>query len=106
MAQGIPESRIFLDYAGFRTLDSVVRAKEIFGQDRFTVISQKFHNERAVYLARHYDIEAIGFNAQDVSVNNGFKTRIREWLARVKVFVDLLTNKQPKFLGEQIEIPD
>lgn len=106
IARGIPENRMFLDYAGFRTLDSVVRAKEIFGQDSFTVISQKFHNERAVYLARHYDIEAIGFNAQDVSTYNGFKTRIREWLARVKVFVDLFTNKQPKFLGERIEIPD
>lgn len=106
IVRGIPENRIFLDYAGFRTLDSVVRAKEIFGQNTFTVISQKFHNERAVYLARHYDIEAIGFNAQDVSAYNGFKTRIREWLARVKVFVDLLTNKQPKFLGERIEIPN
>lgn len=106
IAGGIPQNRVFLDYAGFRTLDSVVRAKEIFGQDTFTVISHKFHNERAIYLARHYDIEALGFNAQDVSVHYGFKTRVREWLARVKVFVDLLTNKQPKFLGEPIEIPE
>lgn len=47
----IPDSVIVLDYAGLRTLDSVVRAREIFGQDRFTVISQRFHNERALFLA-------------------------------------------------------
>ncbi len=60
-------SRIFLDYAGFRTLDSVVRAKEIFGQVNITVISQKFHNERAIYLAEKNGISAIGFNARDLT---------------------------------------
>lgn len=103
--KGIPKHAIYLDYAGFRTLDSVVRAKEIFGQDGFTIISQKFHNERAIYLARRYDIKAVGFNASDVSTYNGLKTKIREWLARVKVFIDFAMNKQPKFLGEKIEIP-
>lgn len=105
IAKGIPERVIYLDYAGFRTLDSVIRAKEIFGQDSFVVISQKFHNERAIYLARRYDIKAVGFNASDVPTYNGLKTKAREWLARVKVFVDFAMNKQPKFLGEKIEIP-
>ena len=54
---GIPEHRIVLDYAGFRTLDSVIRAKEIFGQDELIIISQKFHNERAIYLAEKFDIK-------------------------------------------------
>lgn len=63
IARGIPEDKIVLDYAGFRTLDSVVRAKEIFGQTSITFISQKFHNQRAIYLAEHYDIKAVGFNA-------------------------------------------
>lgn len=103
--KGVPENKIFLDYAGFRTLDSIIRAKEIFGQTSFTVISQKFHNERAVYIAGWNDINAIGYNAQNVSVHYGLKTTIREWLARVKVFVDLIINKKPKFLGEKIEIP-
>jgi len=67
MAHGIPEDKIFLDFAGFRTLDSVVRAKEIFGQNKLIIISQKFHNERAVFLARQNGIEAYGYNAADVN---------------------------------------
>jgi len=101
---GVPEEVIFLDYAGFRTWDSVVRIKEIFSQDDFTIISQRFHNERAIYLAQRHGINAVAFNAKDVNKYYGLKTNIREKLARVKVFVDLLTNKKPRFLGEKIEI--
>lgn len=101
---GIPENNIFLDYAGFRTLDSVVRAKEIFGQNSITIISQAFHNERAIYLAEHFGIKAVGYNAKEVLGQLAFKVNKREYLARVKVFVDILLNKKPKFLGEQIEI--
>ncbi len=102
--KGIPSSKIYLDYAGFRTLDSVVRCKEIFGQSSITVISQQFHNERAIYIAKRKDINAIGFNAKDVNVNYGFKTRLRERFARVKMVLDLIIGKKPKFLGEKIEI--
>ncbi|RTE53696.1 vancomycin high temperature exclusion protein [Arenibacter aquaticus] len=101
---GIPKDKIFLDYAGFRTLDSMVRAKLIFGLDQLTVISQKFHNERAIYLGEMKGVNAIGFNAGDISLRNGLKTRIREYFARVKVFIDLALNTQPKFFGERIEI--
>lgn len=101
---GIPAERIYLDYAGFRTLDSVVRAKEVFGLERVTVISQKFHNERAIYLAEKKGLTAMGFNAKDVSGNSGLKVHLREYLARVKVFVDLMFNTQPKFFGEKIKI--
>lgn len=101
---GIPEERIFLDYAGFRTLDSMVRAKEVFGLDEVTVISQKFHNERAIYLAEKKGLKAIGFNANDISGQQGFKVQFREYFARVKVFLDLLMNTQPKFYGDNIEI--
>ena len=104
MERGIPAERIFLDYAGFRTLDSVVRCKEIFGQKSITIISQQFHNERAIFIARQNNIEAIGFNAKDVNVQYGFKTRIREYLARVKMVLDLIFGKKPKFLGDKIEI--
>ena len=104
MQHGIPESNIHLDYAGFRTLDSVVRAKEIFGQSSFIVISQRFHNERAVYLAIQNDIDAIGFNARDVDRIMGFKTNCREKLARVKAYLDILFRVRPKFLGERVEI--
>ena len=102
--KGIPSSKLYLDYAGFRTLDSVVRCKEIFGQSSITVISQQFHNERAIYIAKRNDINAIGFNAKDVNVHYGFKTRLRERFARVKMVLDLIIGKKPKFLGEKIEI--
>jgi SanA protein len=102
--QGIPESKIFLDYAGFRTYDSVIRMNKIFGQSAFTIISQEFHNKRAIYIAKRLGLKAIGFNAEDVSAYNGFKTKVREKFARVKVFIDFLIHKKPKFLGEQIEI--
>ena len=101
---GIPEERIFLDYAGFRTLDSVVRAKEVFGLSQATIISQEFHNERAIYLAGHKGLEAIGFNARDISGNESVKVHFREYFARVKVFVDLVLNIQPRFYGDKIEI--
>lgn len=102
--RGIPGNKIFLDYAGFRTLDSVVRCKEIFGQDKITIISQKFHNERAIYLAHNNKIDAIGFNAKDVSGRYGLKVKLREYLARTKVFIDILLGVKPKFLGNKIEI--
>lgn len=101
---GIPEERIFLDYAGFRTLDSVVRAKAIFGQTNITIISQQFHNERAIFLADHFGIEAMGFNATDVPSRFGMKVKAREYLARTKVFWDILLQVKPKFLGEKISI--
>lgn len=101
---GIPDECIFLDYAGFRTLDSMIRAKAIFGLDKVTIISQRFHNKRAIYLARKKGLDAIGFNAGDLSMKDGMKVRIREYFARVKVFIDLALNTQPKFYGEQIEI--
>ena len=101
---GIPSEKIFLDYAGFRTLDSVVRIKEIFDQSSVTIISQKFHNERAIYLAEHFNIKAIGFNAKGISGKYGLKVQLREYLARVKVFVDILFKVEPKFLGDKIEI--
>ncbi len=105
VAHGIPSEAIVLDYAGFRTLDSVVRSKKVFGQQAITIISQPFHNKRAVFIASSYGIKAVAFNAKDVNLYMGFKTQIREKLARVKVFLDLyVTNKQPKFLGKKVEI--
>tara|TARA_R110002051_G_scaffold66515_8_gene120473 strand:- start:34004 stop:34639 length:636 start_codon:yes stop_codon:yes gene_type:complete len=101
---GVPEEVIFLDYAGFRTLDSMVRAKYIFGLDEVTVISQKFHNERAIYIAQIKGLNAIGFNAHDIPTSEGLKVQTREYLARVKVFIDMLLNTQPKFYGNTIEI--
>lgn len=104
MKYGIPKDKIVMDHAGFRTLDSVVRAKEIFGQNKLVIISQKFHNERAVFLAKENGMEAFGFNAADVNKYAGLKTNLREYLAKAKVYWDLLFGVQPKFGGEKIEI--
>lgn len=102
--KGVPGNKIVLDYAGFRTLDSVVRCKEIFDQNSITIISQQFHNERAIYIAKRKKIKAIGFNAKDVNVHYGFKTQVREKFARVKMMLDLTFGKKPKFLGKKIII--
>jgi SanA protein len=102
---GIPAERIYSDYAGFRTLDSIVRANAVFGQSSYTIVSQQFHNERALYLARHFGIQAIGYNARDVDAYSGFKTRVRELMARVLCLLDVyILDKQPKFLGKPVVI--
>lgn len=102
MSRGIPENAITLDYAGFRTLDSVVRCKKVFGQSKFIVISQKFHVERALFIAKKYDIDAIGFAAQDPPEKYSTKTKIREIFAKTKAVIDLyIINKKPKFLGKK-----
>ncbi len=102
---GIDSNAIYLDYAGFRTFDSIKRLKEIFGQNSATVISQQFHNERAIYIAKQEGINAIGFNAKDVNKRSGFKTQLREKLARVKLFADYWLGTKPKFLGKKVIIP-
>jgi len=103
--RGIPEEAIYCDYAGFRTLDSVVRVREIFGQHKVTIVSQPFHNQRAIFLASKRGIEAVGFNAKALSSRAGTRTEIREWFARTKALLDIyLLNRQPKFFGPPIEI--
>lgn len=107
VAEGVPDSVIYSDYAGFRTFDSMIRAKEIFGQNRITIITQPFHNMRAVFIARHFGMEAIGYNAEDIGAARGFKTQFREVFARTRVFLDIYILKtKPKFLGDKIDIPE
>jgi SanA protein len=100
----IPDSVIYLDYAGLRTLDSVIRCSEIFGQDSFIIVSQKFHNQRAVFLARVHGLKATAYNATDVNTQSGVRTYTRELFARVKVFIDLIVGKGPMHLGDPVKI--
>lgn len=90
---GVPEDAMMLDTAGYRTYDSVIRCREIYGQDRVTVISQNFHNARALYLAGHEGLDAIGFAAQDVPDGYSVKTLLREYLARPKAMLDVYVLK-------------
>jgi SanA protein len=95
---GVPDSAIIRDYAGFRTLDSVVRSKKVFNCKSLIIVSQKFHNQRAVFIAHQYKIDAIAFNAQDVSSKTNL-THIREIGAKFLAILDLFVfNRQPKFL--------
>lgn len=105
IALGVPDSCIVLDYAGFRTLDSVVRCKEVFGEDSITIVSQEFHNQRALFIANKNGIDAIAFNSKEVNTNYSLKTRIREYFARVKCVLDIyLLHTSPKFLGKKVAI--
>lgn len=104
--RGIPPQAITLDYAGFRTLDSIVRVKVVFSQKKVVVVSQAFHNHRALFIADYYGIQAIGFNAQGIPFSWDMKTPIREFFARFKAVLDLyVLHTQPRFLGKKIEIP-
>lgn len=106
IANGIPDSCITLDYAGFRTLDSVVRANRVFGQTKFTVISQEFHNYRAVFIGRKHRWDVVGFNAKSIDFRSSPWTQIREYLARVNAVLDVYVwHRQPRFLGEPVSIP-
>lgn len=102
---GVPDSCIVLDYAGFRTLDSVVRCLEVFGEDSITIVSQEFHNQRALFIANKNNINAIAFNSKEVNKNYSFKTKVREYFARVKCVLDIyILHTSPKFLGEKVVI--
>lgn len=107
IGKGVPENRIYRDFAGFRTLDSIVRAKEIFGQDDIIVVSQPFHNKRAIFIAKRYGINAVGFNCEEVKSRVALKTNLREYPARAKMMLDLfLLDTKPRFLGPKIALGD
>ena len=102
---GLPFEKIVCDYAGLRTFDSVVRAKKVFEVPDVTFVSQKFHNQRAAYLAKKYGMTFSGYNARDVE-EGGFKTRVREVFARVKMWLDVnVLDTQPRHLGEREILP-
>ncbi len=105
--RGIPADRIVRDFAGLRTLDSVVRSKEIFGADTVLFISQRFHIERAIYLAKAHGLKAYGYEARDIESAAGLKTRLREVGARVKMWLDVnFLNTRPRHLGEREDLPE
>ena len=106
VAAGVPSERIVCDSAGFRTLDSVVRAKEVFGLGSFIVISQSDHVRRAVFLARGFGADAYGYAAEDVNGRYSIKTTIREQFAKIGAVFDVVIRRKPKFLGPKETLPD
>lgn len=105
LKKGVPASAITLDYAGLRTLDSIVRCKKIFGQTKFIIITQPFHSYRALFISNYYDINAIAMVAEEPDFEYSVKVRLREYLARTKAVLDLYVLKtSPRFLGQKEEI--
>ncbi len=99
---GIPAGDIFLDHAGFDTYSSMYRARDVFMADSVTIVTQDFHLPRAVYIARHLGLTAYGMRARNAGVY--MKNYLREVPASVKALLELMVNRQPKYLGEQIPL--
>lgn len=106
IAKGVPKDRIYCDYAGYRTLDSIVRAERVFGQTRFTIISQPFHNPRALYIARRKGlVDCVAYDAPGASSSATAVMHVRELAARVWAILDVEFRKtMPKIFGEKVEI--
>lgn len=103
---GVDKKHIFLDFAGFRTRDSIIRANKVFNLTNFTIVSQPFHNERAILIARQKNINAIGYNAHNVRKLYRLRQFPRELAARVLMTADIIFNKPPKFYGDNIVIEE
>ena len=106
LARGVPAQAITLDYAGFRTLDSLVRAREVFGVSRLIIVSDGWHLPRALFLADAGGLDATGFSSAETPWKWSARTRIREWFSRVKAVADVhLFRTKPRFLGEHVQLP-
>jgi SanA protein len=92
--RGIPADALRLDNGGIRTLDSIVRAKQVYGLNQMTIVSQEFHNRRALFLCRAFGIDAVGFNAEDVPASQALRTFLRELLARVDAVLEVTLFRQ------------
>jgi len=96
--ESVPEKDIILDNAGLRTLDSVIRCKEIFGNDSVTIITQRFHTYRALFISDYYTIKAVALAASDVPFPKSMPTTIREIMARPLAVIDLyILKKSPEY---------
>lgn len=101
----IPEEDISLDFAGLRTLDSVVRCNEVFGQNKVTIVTQEFHCYRSLFIARYFKMDAVAVSADDGGPI-GNSLALREILARTVAVLDLyILQRKPKYLGEEIKLP-
>lgn len=99
---GVPAERIYRDFAGFRTLDTVVRARRVFGVESCVIVSQRWHLERAIFLARHAGLEAVGYDARDTGGLYAVRNALRERAARVVAVADVLVDRGPRHLGPKI----
>lgn len=104
LEQGIPEEDIFLDHAGFSTYESMYRAKAIFNVKKALVVTQKYHEFRALYIGKRLGLDVIGISANDTSYSGNIYREIREVLAREKDFFQCIFKPEPTYLGDTIDI--
>jgi len=104
LLMGIPGRDIFTDHAGFNTYNSVVRARRIFHVKNMIIITQEFHLNRSVYIARKNGIKAYGIISDKRKYLFSDRYEIREYLARVKSFLEVFFNINPVYLGRAIPI--
>lgn len=106
VARGVPAEAVTLDYAGFRTLDTMARAVAVFGQQNVTVVTDDFHLPRSLFLAKAHGMDAIGFGGKPVPLTWSKKTRLREVASRVAAWLDVyLLHTKPKFFGPLVTVP-
>lgn len=102
MKLGVPQNSITLDYAGLRTLDSIVRCKEIFGQNNIIIITQPFHSYRAIFISNFYELNAVAVVANEPEQEKAFRVHVREYFARTKAILDLyVLRTAPRHLGNR-----
>ena len=102
--RGVPAEAIYRDFAGLRTLDSVLRAESVFGQTRMIIVSQRFHLSRALFLAREQGIEAWGFEAQDVKRAYSLMTELRRYPSAMRAYWDVWNGMRAPEAGKPVRI--
>lgn len=101
---GVPAEVITLDYAGLRTLDSMVRCKEIFGQNKVVLVTQPFHSYRAIFIGDFYQMDVVAWRT-DTQIDGTQKVKLREYFARAKAVLDLYVLKTaPRHLGAREDL--
>jgi SanA protein len=102
VARGVPAGKVVLDYAGFRTLDTIVRAHRVFGVQKCVLVTDDFHLARALYIASNEGLDAMGFQTKALPTSVSPWTHVREVGSRTLVWLDLhILNRQPRFLGHK-----
>lgn len=101
IAQGVPSDDVVRDFAGFRTYDSLYRARELWGLKDMIIVSQPFHLPRSLYIAKKLGVNAIAVATKDVNYRGMDGTKRREMAARVLAWLDVLIGRDPYFLGSK-----
>lgn len=104
ISKGVPAEDIFMDHAGFSTYESMYRAKEIFGADKLVVVTQRYHLYRALYVADKLELDAYGVAAVDTRYRGQTKRDVREYLAILKDFIQVIIRPEPTMMGNTIDL--